>query len=271
MLKPTWSDLIAAHPRGLRRDLIKCGICSADSRASGKNELRLAEYRARDFLPPNLYVQISNHCNLRCAMCGHKNAIKDDAYMDAAVFRRVLDEARASKIENLVFAAAFGETLLHPQAIHFLREAKERGFKITVATNGNFLDAVQIARLAALNLYCIQYSFFGYDKPTYEKTYIGGVSKFAFAEGGHPATSHMCSHCKRPLASRRVFRDILAARRAAITTGHRANGAGCQVFAQYPLGSSLLACLMGQPAIIGSRANSSLTLRPSARGCVNPR
>jgi MoaA/NifB/PqqE/SkfB family radical SAM enzyme len=139
-----------------------------------ENELRLAEYRARDFLPPNLYVQISNHCNLRCAMCGHKNALKDDAHMDAAVFRRVLDEAQTHKIENLVFAAAFGETLLHPQAIDFLREAKDRGFKITVATNGNFLNAMQIEELAALNLNCIQYSFFGYDKPTYEKTYIGG-------------------------------------------------------------------------------------------------
>ena len=32
-----------------------------------ENERRLAEYRARGFLPPNLYVQ----------MCGHKNAIKE--------------------------------------------------------------------------------------------------------------------------------------------------------------------------------------------------
>lgn len=84
-----------------------------------ENELRLAEYRAREFLPPNLYVQISNHCNLRCAMCGHKNAIKDNAHMDAAVYQRVLDEARASKIDNLVFAAAFGEALLHPKPSTF--------------------------------------------------------------------------------------------------------------------------------------------------------
>jgi pyruvate-formate lyase-activating enzyme len=139
-----------------------------------QNELRLAEYRARGFLPSNLYVQISNHCNLRCAMCGHKNAIKDNAHMDAAVFRRVLDEAQVSKIGNLVFAAAFGETLLHPQAIDFLRESMERGFKVTVATNGNFLEAAQIEELAGLNLHCIQYSFFGYDKPSYEKTYVRG-------------------------------------------------------------------------------------------------
>jgi MoaA/NifB/PqqE/SkfB family radical SAM enzyme len=138
------------------------------------NELRVAEYRARDFRPPNLYVQISNHCNLRCAMCGHKNAIKDDAHMDPALFRRILDEAQSNNVENLMFASAFGESLLHPQAMEFLQAAKGRGFKVLVATNGNFLDTVQIERLAALKLDCIQYSFFGYDKASYEKTYIGG-------------------------------------------------------------------------------------------------
>jgi MoaA/NifB/PqqE/SkfB family radical SAM enzyme len=138
------------------------------------NALRLAEFRARDFLPPNLHVQISNHCNLRCAMCGHKNAIKDSAHMDEAVFGRVLDEAHTAKVETLFFASVFGEALLHPRAIDFLRIAKDRGFKITLATNGNFLDIGQIEQLAALDLHCIQYSFFGYDKPSYEKTYIGG-------------------------------------------------------------------------------------------------
>jgi MoaA/NifB/PqqE/SkfB family radical SAM enzyme len=139
-----------------------------------ENELRLAEFRERNFMPTNLYVQISNHCNLRCAMCGHKSAIKDNAHMDKATFLRVLDEAAANKIDNLVFAAAFGETLLHPEGIDFLREAARRGFRVTVATNGNFLDVPQIEELAALRLHCIQYSFFGYDKPSYEKTYVRG-------------------------------------------------------------------------------------------------
>ena len=50
--------------------------------------------------------------------------------MDAVVFRRVLDEAEACKVENLFFAAAFGETLLHPQAIDFLKASiKGDGYK----------------------------------------------------------------------------------------------------------------------------------------------
>jgi sulfatase maturation enzyme AslB (radical SAM superfamily) len=167
----------------LRRDPQRVDLQAALDRVQRKlgtlsreriNELRLADFRARNFLPPNLYVQISNHCNLRCVMCGYKNAIKDEGHMDMAVFHRVLDQAEASHIENLIFASAFGETLLHPRAVDCLKEGKQRGFTVTLSTNGNFLDAAQIKQLAALQLDLIQYSFFGYDKASYEKTYVGG-------------------------------------------------------------------------------------------------
>jgi len=144
-----------------------------------ENLMRLADLQERDYKPTNLYVQITNHCNLRCAMCGHRTAIKDNAFMDRALFNRVLDEAEVSEVNNLFFAAAFGETLLHPDAFEYMAEAARRGFKVTVATNGNYLTQAQIERLAQANLYCIQYSFFGYDALSYEKTYIRG--KFAEA------------------------------------------------------------------------------------------
>jgi sulfatase maturation enzyme AslB (radical SAM superfamily) len=139
-----------------------------------ENLMRLADLQARDYKPTNLYVQITNHCNLRCAMCGHRTAIKDNALMGRALFDRVLDEAEASNVINLFFAAAFGETLLHPDAFEYMAEAVRRGFKVTVATNGNYLSPEQIERLATAQLSCIQYSFFGYDAASYEKTYIRG-------------------------------------------------------------------------------------------------
>lgn len=139
-----------------------------------ENELRLADLEQRDFMPSNLYVQITNHCNLRCVMCAHKTAIKDNAFMDDALFQRVLDEAVANRVDNLIFASAFGETLLHPDAISYLKAALERGFQVMVATNGNFLDADRIEELAGVGLQSIQYSFFGFDAPSYEKTYVNG-------------------------------------------------------------------------------------------------
>jgi len=43
-----------------------------------------------------------------------------------------------------------------------------------MSTNGNFLEENQIRELAALGLDIIQYSFFGFDKASYEKIYVGG-------------------------------------------------------------------------------------------------
>jgi sulfatase maturation enzyme AslB (radical SAM superfamily) len=107
-------------------------------------------------------------------MCAHKTATKDHSFMDDALFKRCLDQAAEHKIDNIVFAAAFGEALLHPKGMQYLRQSVERGFQVTIATNGNFLDEDQIKELASLRLDLIQYSFFGYDVPSYEKTYVGG-------------------------------------------------------------------------------------------------
>ncbi len=138
------------------------------------NEIILDDYRKCGFIPGNLYIQIANVCNLQCVMCGHKTATKDNSYMDDLLFRRCLDEAAHFGICHIVFASAYGEALLHPKGIEYLCEAVARRFLVTIATNGNFLKLEQIRNLAKLNLDYIQYSFFGYDKPSYEKTYVGG-------------------------------------------------------------------------------------------------
>ena len=138
------------------------------------NEIILEDYRKRGNRPGNLYIQITNDCNLRCAMCAHKTATKDNTFMGDELFRRCLGQAADHGIHNVVFAAAYGEALLHPKGIQYLAEAVERGFRVTVATNGNFLEPDQIRQVAALKLDLMQYSFFGYDRPSYEKTYVGG-------------------------------------------------------------------------------------------------
>lgn len=138
------------------------------------NEIILDDYRKGGNRPGNLYIQITNVCNLHCVMCAHKTATKDNSFMDEELFRRCLDQAAAHGINNVVFAAAYGEALLHPNGIEYLAQAAKRGFQVTVATNGNFLQPEQIRELAALPLELIQYSFFGHDNASYEKTYAGG-------------------------------------------------------------------------------------------------
>ena len=138
------------------------------------NELILDHWRSRNFVPGNMYIQITNECNLRCVMCAHRTAKKDGTFMDEELFELTLDRIVEAGIDNVYFASAFGEALLHPKALDYISRAIKRGRHTFVVTNGNFLDADFIEKLVSVGLDHIQFSFFGYDKPSYEKTYVGG-------------------------------------------------------------------------------------------------
>jgi pyruvate-formate lyase-activating enzyme len=162
------------HNAELRQRLERVHFARRKLSRERTNEIILQDYRNAGSRPGNLYIQITNECNLHCVMCAHRTATKDNSFMDEELFRRCLDQATDHGIRNVVFAAAYGEALLHPKGIHYLRRAVDRGFQVTVATNGNFLQPTQIREVAALKLDLIQYSFFGYDKRSYERTYAGG-------------------------------------------------------------------------------------------------
>jgi hypothetical protein len=62
-------------------------------------------------------------------MCAHRIATKDNSFMDDELFRRCLDQAAAHGINNVVFAAAYGEALLHPKASSTSRKPLTADFR----------------------------------------------------------------------------------------------------------------------------------------------
>lgn len=86
------------------------------------------------------FVEITNECGRACAFCPKTR--RAPARMDAAFFRRVLDEA-APYAEDLYFHV-MGEPLRHPELGLFLDLAGERGFRVKLVTNGE-----RIAELGA--------------------------------------------------------------------------------------------------------------------------
>ncbi len=66
------------------------------------------------YLPVRLWVETTSVCNLRCVMCPNKDLMKDEkGFMDLALFRKVIDEARRFVFDvNLIHR---GEGLLHPE------------------------------------------------------------------------------------------------------------------------------------------------------------
>lgn len=83
-----------------------------------------------------VYVEITNICNMNCSFChGHG---REPKMMDEAEFIQILD--KLSGKTEFIYYHLMGEPLLHPKLCHFIKAAKERGFKSIITTNGTLLD-----------------------------------------------------------------------------------------------------------------------------------
>jgi sulfatase maturation enzyme AslB (radical SAM superfamily) len=128
---------------------------------------------ARDLAPVEVYVQIARRCNLRCTMCGHEVWQSNSGFMEPELFDRVLAECAANGVKRLHVLSGQGEPLLHPQVFEMLERAVAQGLEVGSVTNGTPLTPERCERLAKMGLSYIQFSFAGWDKASYEGTYVG--------------------------------------------------------------------------------------------------
>jgi len=148
-------ELIAIRYRSLRAFL-----------RGARNELayRLGWQRAAPLLSLNL--ELTNHCNLHCCFCPTGNGLLGRArgFMAPEIFRRALDGAGP-----LEFALLFqwGESLLHPRFFELAAEARQRGIRTLLTTNGTLLDDRRVAALLAAGLDRVTVSVDG-DEQTHE-------------------------------------------------------------------------------------------------------
>jgi len=164
------------------------------------NNLQIAyeNLKARDFMPVVPFVQISQQCNLRCRMCGHRDWSHTDGLMEQSLFEHVLEQIRDVGASAVCLANAQGEPFMHPAAMDMMEAAVRSGFNVIISTNGTLLDEQRITRLAGMGLHSIQFSFAGYDRRSYETVYCGGkfdtvarnlgLLRDMFTSPGHPTT-----------------------------------------------------------------------------------
>ena len=133
----------------------------------------LTQLAQRNNLPAEVFVQLSRRCNLRCTMCGHEVWKDLSGFMSDEVFDRVLAECESAGIRSMTILAAQGEPFLHPRAFEMMEAAVAKGLAVTVVTNGTPFTPEKIERLARLGLASLQFSFAGWDAPSYESVYVG--------------------------------------------------------------------------------------------------
>jgi len=118
--------------------------------------------------PLRLWVELSSECNLRCVMCPNSELPPGQrGFMEWRVFHKVIDEAREYVFDVTLHHR--GESLLHPQALRFIRYAASQGLCTKLHSNGTRLDRITADRLVDSGLNRISFSFDGFVKEDYEK------------------------------------------------------------------------------------------------------
>lgn len=124
-------------------------------------------------MPVRLWIEPTNHCNLKCVMCPNKDLKKEDkGYMEFDLFKKIIDEV--SEFAFDVHLLHRGESLLHPDFFKMAKYAHDNKLIVKFHTNGTLLDEQKARKLIESGIDQFSFSFDGYDKETYESIRISG-------------------------------------------------------------------------------------------------
>ena len=110
-------------------------------------------------------LEFTNHCNLDCLFCARAVMTRPMGFMSTELFSKIITEYRKHKI--FVKVNGYGENLLHPNALEFIKEIlKENGLYFT--SNCTTMDDKIANFFVDNNLDVLQISFQGLNKESYE-------------------------------------------------------------------------------------------------------
>lgn len=119
-------------------------------------------------LPHRLWVEPTNHCNLRCIICPNRNEalLPSRGFMDFEMFKDIIDEASGFAYDINLFHR--GESLLHPKIYEMIEYVSRKGLVSRLHTNATILTRENAERIFDSGLHYMSISFDGYDRETYE-------------------------------------------------------------------------------------------------------
>ena len=126
-----------------------------------------------------LYIEPTARCNLQCSMC-FRNSWRDEAIGDMSMetFHRAMDTMPGS-VET-VFFGGMGEPLAHEHILDMVREAKARGKRVELLSNGTLLTEARSAALLDAGLDMLWLSIDSLEENSYER--IRQNSKFTLVK-----------------------------------------------------------------------------------------
>ncbi|MBN1793579.1 MAG: glycosyltransferase [Candidatus Omnitrophica bacterium] len=140
-----------------------------------KRKQHVSQKRALRF-PDTLHIELTNRCNLNCAMCSHDRMKRIRKDMDFHLFRCLIDECRNYPVDAISLYY-FGEALLYPHLLEAIRYAHQTldGVHTRIRTNAQLLTERRTRELLASGLTALEFSLEGYTREVYE-TLMKGAS-----------------------------------------------------------------------------------------------
>lgn len=118
-------------------------------------------------VPPIVFIEITNRCNLNCIMCDRSSMKRTFEFMDMELFKKVIDDAARIGVPD-VKLNRFGEPLLHPDLVDMVRYAKSKNFsKVYFTSNALLMDEAKARALIEAGLDAVTFSIDGATKETY--------------------------------------------------------------------------------------------------------
>jgi len=130
-----------------------------------------------------IYLEITNVCNLACPFCPPTS--RPGEFMPRERFLRILDGLEGQG--RLLYFHLKGEPLLHPLLGDFLALAADRGFKVSLTTNGTRLEAASAVLLGAGGISKLSVSLHSHSGSGDVEGYWRGVSAFLDRHRERPA------------------------------------------------------------------------------------
>ncbi len=132
--------------------------------------------------PLEVFIEVSNLCDLQCAMCHTFSALNPKRFNIISSRHRgffntdLIENKMATVLEHalVVHAFGYGEPTLHPQFIRMLDILDKYEVMVDFFTHGMHLDDELCTDLVNKRISKVTISFSGTNKDDYENVYIGG-------------------------------------------------------------------------------------------------
>lgn len=110
------------------------------------NEFAYHNKIAKSIGKPTIFtIETTNKCNLACRMCPRQFMKRKIGTMSMSLFKKIIDEAK--NYQNSILLHGMGEPLLDEHIIERINYAEDNCMRVTISTNGTFLDKTNARKI----------------------------------------------------------------------------------------------------------------------------